>query len=51
MKNTSLKYDVFINRGNAGFYAAKNPEQYDPNSFDIRDMLDMQKALKRYSNK
>lgn len=36
---------------NPNFCSAHDPEQYDPNSFDIRDMLDMQKALKRYSNK
>ncbi|WP_444519218.1 hypothetical protein [Psychrobacter sp. AOP5-CZ1-12] len=37
VKNTSPKYDIFINHGNVNgyeFYAAKNPEQYDPAGFD-----------------
>lgn len=37
VKNTSPQYDIFINRGNVNdyeFYAAKNPEKYDPAGFD-----------------
>lgn len=40
VKNTSSKYDILINRGNVNnykFYAAKNPEQYDPAGFDDDD--------------
>ena len=40
VKNTDAKYDIFINHGNVNgyeFYAAKNPEQYDPAGFDEDD--------------
>ncbi len=40
VKNTSPQYDIFINRGNVNdyeFYAAKNPERYDPAGFDEDD--------------
>ncbi|MGO1473889.1 MAG: hypothetical protein ACTHWC_03215 [Psychrobacter sp.] len=56
VKNTAPAFEKMYvlaknNYVNPNFCSALDPEQYDPNSFDIRDMLDMQKALERYSNK
>lgn len=40
VKNTRPKYDIYINYNPPSdyqFYAAKNPEQYDPAGFDEDD--------------